>query len=199
MSKPNHKQRRSRWFCAEALERRELLSTAGLVSRPPAAVAPLPRFALSSAIPELTISASLIDDGRLFPKAGGKTGEARAGGSVEVPEFGGIKPSSEFFLQVDYSVVTGGLLKFEKGYATLMNTAKGGMHGHRLDLLKASSFKWVNQGHNFVVEGDVTSGRGKFENAKGTFSATGTFDTTQPIRTNVYAFSINFTFHLTRV
>jgi hypothetical protein len=45
MSHPNHQRRRNQTFRVEALESRALLSTAGVVSRPAAAVAPLARFA----------------------------------------------------------------------------------------------------------------------------------------------------------
>jgi hypothetical protein len=44
MSNPTHKQRRSRTFRVEVLESRQLLSTAGIVSHPPAVV-PLERVA----------------------------------------------------------------------------------------------------------------------------------------------------------
>ena len=54
MSHSNHQRRANRTFRVEALEPRALLSTAGVVSRPAAAIAPLARVASSPGDPNFT-------------------------------------------------------------------------------------------------------------------------------------------------
>ena len=73
MTGPNHKQRRSRTFRVEILESRRLMSTAGLVSRPAAVVAPLARPAVfaSTAAAELGIDPKGSFEGKVEPHSTG--------------------------------------------------------------------------------------------------------------------------------
>jgi hypothetical protein len=164
MSNPNHKQRRSRTFRVEVLESRELLSTAGIVSRPAAAVAPLERFALSSGIPAVktvrTIKGSLTGTGDLTYEVGRKSGTVSAMATGNETELGG---NATVFLHANFTVEKNGELKYKAVQAAFVNG----------DGQITSRVTWEPHGEHFQLKGTVESGTGRFEKAKGSFNAGG--------------------------
>jgi hypothetical protein len=172
MSHPNHQRRRNRTFRVEVLESRVLLSTAGVVSRPAAAVAPGARFAQVSSIagdpkyegvmtgtgglPEATKEVHFFTSGAISSKT-------TTGPGVDAFDGG----ASEFKGGADTETMKNGKIKYKNGFADIISP-----DGTNMLTVK---FTGLRQMDSFTLQGEVLLGQGVFKRAKGTFSAEGAF------------------------
>jgi hypothetical protein len=179
MRNPTHKQRRSRTFRVEVLESRELLSTAGIVSRTAAAAAPLARVAQVSGIP----AEKTVLEGSLKGTGTASDGKANVTATGDVPQLG----ESTLSLKATYSgaAKSGEGNEFKKGTATLTNGVSS----------VSVSFEWENHPrYAFFLKGTAKGETGAFAKMKGKFSGVGKFLTyTAPDN-----FSISITIELTK-
>jgi hypothetical protein len=160
MSHPNHRRRPNRTFRVEALESRALLSTAGVICRPAAAIAPLERVSPVAGDPKLTgdVVGKLVSSGPnqvTFKTTGPVTGgHGFAGGKATFNGVMNARPGH-------------GEIKYSNGSAKL--TSGNGVYLYGIDDVIATEIK----GH-LMLDGKVlTAG---LERATGKFVATGTID-----------------------
>jgi hypothetical protein len=172
MSQLNHQRRRNRTFRVEALESRALLSTAAVVARPAAAVAPLARFAPSSIAGDPAYSATfegtLIRSDRkkevilTFSTVGTVSSNPTTGPGSQTFAGG----SSTFKGEVE-RFESKGTVKYINGTGDVISPSGTDELGIRFHGTKSTkTFSWT---------GHVFSGKGVFDRAMGTFSGAGTF------------------------
>jgi hypothetical protein len=152
MSHPNHQRRRNRTFRVEVLESRQLLSTAGVVSRAGAAVAPLARSAHFSSIagdPEykgkMKGDFTVTPDEIQFSTSGKVSGTAFEGGHST---FNGIAVTG---------VKASGKITYTKGGADLAN--------HDQSNMLMAIFKVTVHKDHFTLDGVTGPGSGDFATA----------------------------------
>jgi len=176
MSDRNHKLPRSRRFRLELLESRELLSAIGLPSHGAAEVSPLvkkkPEIIQGSAsgLGKLTLITSTT--GTLTATS---TGTATVLGAVTV------KSSDSFSANRKH------VLKYTHGVGSIANLSVGS-----IDVTFTGTGRETGVISTFSVKGPVTGGAGQFAGAKGSFTATGSFNDITD------AFSMSFKATLTR-
>jgi hypothetical protein len=161
MSHPNHERRRNQTFRVELLESRALLSTAGVVSRPAAAIAPLARSAHFSSIAgdpkymgKMKGEFRVTPDEIQFSTSGKVSGTAFDGGHST---FNGIAVTG---------VKSNGKITYTKGAADLAN--------HDQSNMLTSIFKVTVHKDHFTLDGVTGSGSGDFATAhQGTIKGVG--------------------------
>jgi hypothetical protein len=154
MSHSNHQRRRSRTFRVEVLESRTLLSTAGVVSRPGAAVAPLARVAQFS-----KIGGDPKFEGQLkgtFRVTEGGRFEFTASGYLSGKPFGNL---SEFAGTAHTGKTSGGKTTYTSGAGTITNQSG-------TNQLIVQSFKVTVHGTKFAISGTTGLGVGDLKGVK---------------------------------
>jgi hypothetical protein len=174
MNHPNRARSRNRTFRVEVLESRALLSTAGVVSRPAAVVAPLASPAHFS---------SVVGDPEYSAKFGGslsgskkKTAEISLASSGMVSSNPATGPGSQIFVggfsrfdgRVERTEAGKGEIKYMDGVADLIDPSGK-------DKLAVRFHGTSHTGNTFSWKGAFVSGTGQFKGASGNFSAFGSF------------------------
>jgi hypothetical protein len=170
MTHSNHQRRRNRTIRLEILESRTLLSTAGVVSRPGAAVAPLARVAQFSNIagdPKFKGTmdgfATLSPNGLVFSTSGDL---AHKSGKNPHGAFGN---GSSFTGNATGAATKGKKTTYKPGKLEVDDASNNGLR---------ASIEVIVEGTEFKVKGTIHSGVGKLSNAKngGTIHGTGTIN-----------------------